>query len=981
MQNTILANNGSVGDCRTDDTHGGAVISQGYNLIGNSSGCPFIPTNGDLVDVDPKLGQLIGFPGYIPLATGSPAINAGNPVAPGSSSSACLAVDQRGLIRPVGGRCDMGAYEYAAPGSLARLVIVDGDEQRTGPNMSFAHLLAVAALDSQGSPVSGVSVTFTAPVSDASGTFADSQDQMTMSITNANGVATASLLTANSVVGDYTIAASANGVNTVYFNLQNNAWFVAVGGSDSNSCSVQDFPCATIDGALNKSSRGDIIQIAVGEYTGTVVEGVVIVGKNITLSGGWDAGFTTQSGLSTIDGQGVRGGIYTDADANVIIDRLRIQNTVSAGITNYYSVMILNNRLVTDNNGGGILNNGTLTINRTTISNNTNGDPCCSGGGGGGGIDNSGTLTLNNSLVSANKLLGGFYGSGIYSSPGTLILNNTTVSGNTGGDGAGISTFVGTIILRNSTIASNEGYGLNITAGNVTVQNTIIATNGGRDCYKDTGYGGAINSQGYNLIGTGTQCSFTPMIGDVVGTDANPIDPHIAPLQNYGGPTFTHALISGSPAIDAGNPAFPGSEENACLTTDQRGVARPQGDRCDIGAYELRGPIEIHIGGNEINSYLLGSGESKRVSLPGISSGPVKVADITSNPLFAAERVIYKVKGVNTSFSEMMGLPDGQLDNTYWLPWYNNVDLDTQLRIANVTENPATVQITIGGVVMTPLNLAAGESTRVSYTGVNDGPVQILSDQNIVAAERVIYKVKGVQTSFSEMMALPNRQLDNTYWLPWYNNVGVDTQLRIANASSSPALVIIYIGGESMGPPFTLAVGESMRKSFAGLNTGLVEILSTQNIVVSERMIYKVNGVPTSFSEMMAFTNKQLDTMFWLPWYNNVDLDSQLRLLNLGTSTATVHVYVGGAEVTGSPIMLLPGETKRQSFPGVNGGPVQIVSDQNIVVSTRVIYKVHGVNTSLSEMMALPNSQLDTTYWFPWYNNINLDTQLRFGVP
>src|SRR5258705_12801120 len=67
------------------------------------------------------------------------------------------------------------------------------------------------------------------------------------------------------------------------------------------------------------------------------------------------------------------------------------------------------------------------------------------------------------------------------------------------------------------------------------------------------------------------------------------------------------------------------------------------------------------------------------------------------------------------------------------------------------------------------------------------------------------------------------------------------------------------------------------------------------------------------------------------------------------------------------------------SYGGVNNGPVQIVSDQNIVAAERVIYKVNSGNTSFSEMLALPNSQLDTTYWLPWYNNVDLDTQLRFG--
>jgi hypothetical protein len=134
--------------------------------------------------------------------------------------------------------------------------------------------------------------------------------------------------------------------------------------------------------------------------------------------------------------------------------------------------------------------------------------------------------------------------------------------------------------------------------------------------------------------------------------------------------------------------------------------------------------------------------------------------------IVAAERVIYNVNGLPTSFTEMMALADSQLNTTYWMPWYNNVDLDTQLRFGNVSETnaTATVRLYIGGQEMTsgclpsnsPYTLAAGASLRVSCTGVSNGPVQIVSDIPIVAAERVIYNVNNLPTSFSEMMALPN---------------------------------------------------------------------------------------------------------------------------------------------------------------------------------------------------------------------------------
>jgi hypothetical protein len=255
---------------------------------------------------------------------------------------------------------------------------------------------------------------------------------------------------------------------------------------------------------------------------------------------------------------------------------------------------------------------------------------------------------------------------------------------------------------------------------------------------------------------------------------------------------------------------------------------------------------------------------------------------VSHEKIAVSTRMIYKVNGVNTSFSELMALPSHQLDTTYWLPWYNNVDLDTQLRIANVSDADATVHISIGGqeVEQSPLSIAAGTSTRLRLTGVNGGPVKIESDQLIVAAERVIYKVNGLNTSFSEMMAVPGNQLGSSYYFPWYNNRDLDTQLRIASASEDAiATVAVYIAGVEMpGSPFALYPGESVRMSFPGVNNGPVQVFGDRSIVAAERVIYKVNGVNTSFSEMIGLTDTEVNTLFWLPWYNNVDLDTQLRI-------------------------------------------------------------------------------------------------------
>jgi hypothetical protein len=115
---------------------------------------------------------------------------------------------------------------------------------------------------------------------------------------------------------------------------------------------------------------------------------------------------------------------------------------------------------------------------------------------------------------------------------------------------------------------------------------TIIAGNRAAGAASDCA--GELSSQGYNVIGTTSGCTIT---GDATGNRTG-VTPQLGPLQNNGGPTLTHLPLSGSPAIDAGNPAAPGSGDSACPTTDQRSQPRPRdgdGDgvaRCDIGAVE-----------------------------------------------------------------------------------------------------------------------------------------------------------------------------------------------------------------------------------------------------------------------------------------------------------------------------------------------------------------------------------------------------------
>ena len=238
----------------------------------------------------------------------------------------------------------------------------------------------------------------------------------------------------------------------------------------------------------------------------------------------------------------------------------------------------------TNGAGGGIRNTGTLMLTNSTVSGNE--AVPVMGPTFGGGIDNEGTATVTNSTVSRNYAA---VGGGIFNS-GTLTLTNSTVSGNSANGGGGIldAGGAGIATVTNSTISGNSagtgcgGIG-SANGGTLYLGNTILAGNSGG---KPADFAGTLKSLGYNLIGKGDG-STVFAAGDQVGTAASPIDPRLGPLQNNNsGPTWTMALLRGSPAIDAGSNAL----IPAGVTTDQRGpgFGRIYNGTVDIGAYELQ---------------------------------------------------------------------------------------------------------------------------------------------------------------------------------------------------------------------------------------------------------------------------------------------------------------------------------------------------------------------------------------------------------
>ena len=229
----------------------------------------------------------------------------------------------------------------------------------------------------------------------------------------------------------------------------------------------------------------------------------------------------------------------------------------------------------------------------------------------GGGIENYNTLAISNSTLYANTA--GAQGGGIYTEGGAVTIVSSTISGNsvTNGSGGGVYNTVdtvhgtgGTLNLLNSTIASNSavgGFGGGITnrSGTVIARDTIFAGNTAQNSSSGPDFAGVLtsSSSNYDLFGNNGGLRFSGSFPFACLFNVNPL---LGPLQDNGGPTLTHALRPGSPALDAGNGG---------PNTDQRGAPRPvddpaipnanPGDGRDIGAFEFARPrLAIQKAGN-----------------------------------------------------------------------------------------------------------------------------------------------------------------------------------------------------------------------------------------------------------------------------------------------------------------------------------------------------------------------------------------------
>jgi predicted outer membrane repeat protein len=366
---------------------------------------------------------------------------------------------------------------------------------------------------------------------------------------------------------------------------------------------------------------GQTITLLTGQLTLTDTVGttrIVGLGANqLTISGGntnrvfeiqTDAvveisRLTISNGGSPYFGNGA--GIYNNGTLTVTGSTLNGNNAgygdggaifnASTGVLKITTSILSGNTAGNGNGGGGAIFNsryGIVTITDTTISGNGTDN------GSGGSIYNSGQMTITGSTLTGNYATPGYAKAGGILNLSDLTIINSTLSGNTtGGKGGGIANF-SIMKLINSTLSGNtsngDGGGIyNSSYDDVTINNTIIAnSSGGSDLFNRVQSMSGSN----NLIENGDTTGLT---NTITGQD-----PMLGDLQDNGGPTWTHALLSGSSAINAGNNSLAVDASGNALTTDQRGsgYSRILNNQVDLGAFESNFSTEVTSAVASLNS-------------------------------------------------------------------------------------------------------------------------------------------------------------------------------------------------------------------------------------------------------------------------------------------------------------------------------------------------------------------------------------------
>jgi hypothetical protein len=546
------------------------ILSDGFNIVSDDPHATAGVTNAatDRVNTNAQLGPLQDNGGPTlthALLAGSPAIDTGTCT---DANGVTNTVDQRGSSRPSGPTCDIGAFEFlyttwtvtstadSGPGSLRQAIA----NAAAGDTITFAPSVTTVTLTS-GSLVLNKNVTIQGP-----------------------GVT----VQRDPAASPFEVFTISQGATPTFAGLTTaGGELVVTSSADSGPGSLRQ--------AIADAAAGDTIVFALTlPATITLTSDTLVLTKDVTIQGPGASQLTVRRDPSAAPFSVF--GVYTNV--TVTIAALTITggeaNTANFGggiSSSGGGNLTVSDAVITNNSavsGGGVgalgvyaVNGtiGTLTVRRTSIINNTASTH-------GGGIEVELPTTIEQSVIAMNTAQ---YGSGITQTAGEsdlMTIRNSTISGNhsLSAFGSAIVVESGKAALDSTTVVSDEPAA--ITIGDpfeswLQYRNSILL---GPPPTFVTALGVFPVSDGFNIVSDDPHATAgaTNAATDRVNTNAQ-----LGPLQDNGGPTLTHALLAGSPAIDTGTCTDANGVTN---TVDQRGAAHPRVAPCDVGAFEVAPP-------------------------------------------------------------------------------------------------------------------------------------------------------------------------------------------------------------------------------------------------------------------------------------------------------------------------------------------------------------------------------------------------------
>jgi CSLREA domain-containing protein len=738
LTNTIVAGNTTAGGTGGTDVdfigNENSFDSENYNLIGDGNAHSVFNNASDRLNIaDPQLGPLADNGG--PTKTrapyvSSPAINNGNTT---------LTIDQRGVARPQGTRPDIGAHEFNAfANSLVVTTLADEDDGASDPALGAGTSLREAL------------------------NFANS-DEDTSTITFGLPGTGTKVINLTSALPDITAPTTIQGPGAGVLTVQRQS------GGRYRIFTVNMTSLLTISGLT--ITNGDTADAggAISANHLTLLN-CILSGNNAEGGGGAILVPELSESVITITNCTIKDNIGRDGGGAIIMNK----GTLSARNSTF-----ANNS--TEHFGGAIYNYADMTFTNCTFRNNRAGEV-------GGGVYNGHIMTLAGCTLSGNSAYrgGGMRSETLYNN-GSSTLRNCTISGNSasyysGLDSAGITVLDSCTITANTPIVGSNGgvYSAGSTLTRTEVRNSIIAGNTGTDV--DFGGGPEVNSfqsNGYNVIGDGNAIAEFVEVGDQ--NDISGTALKLGALANNGGATQTHLPLSGSPALNRGN---------TTLTTDQRGVARPQGSADDVGAVEVTSATALPL--VSINDITIIEGNSATGNaIFTVTLSKTSTSNVTVN--YASANGTARAPGDFTAANGTLTFTAGQTSKTIIVPVIGDLLDEANEAFYVLLSSPSGATLSKGRGVGTITDNDAMPSITIDNVSIGEGnPAQGAPGQRVAAFRLHLSAPSGQSVRVTAATAVGTvnpATAGNDY-------VALAPTVIAFNAGSNVAYARVYINGD-----------------------------------------------------------------------------------------------------------------------------------------------------------------------------------------